>query len=55
MLKEGELERMLERLALGLEDLLDPELTREEVIHGIKELSAIANEEDDEEEEGETE
>ena len=47
-----ELQRTLDQLADGLEDALDPELTREELVNKVKELAGVASgEEEDEEDE----
>jgi hypothetical protein len=47
---KSELAETLDQLADGLEDALDPELTREELVSKVKELAEMATGEADEDE-----
>ena len=52
---KAELDGLVEELADGLEEALDPELTREELVVKVKELANLASGEEPEEEEEEEE
>ncbi len=49
---KAELESMLDEVSAVLDDALDPELTREEVIAKIKEAQATISGDDEEDEDG---
>jgi hypothetical protein len=49
---KSELTETLDQLADGLEEALDPELSREELVSKVKELAGLAAGEDDEDGDG---
>jgi hypothetical protein len=52
---KAELDGLVDELADGLEEALDPSLTREQLVDKVKELANLASGEEDEEEEEEEE
>ena len=50
-----ELSQTLDELADGLDEALDPQLTREELVAKVKELSSLASGEDEDEDQDEDE